>query len=121
MPNISPLQWIGIVILFNSTLLGGASQLGDLSLNPGTVKAILAVATMGNGFLGGLVTMFGSQGNMIKSAAAITGDDGRPAVRVSIGANASPAAAAVAVDAAQPNVGASTPDARAVLQNKAAS
>jgi len=57
--NITALQWIGIVILFNTTLLGGASQLGDLSLSPNVVKAILAVATLGNGFLGGLVTMFG--------------------------------------------------------------
>jgi hypothetical protein len=57
--NITALQWIGIIILFNTTLLGGASQLGDLSLSPGVVKAILAVATLGNGFLGGLVTMFG--------------------------------------------------------------
>lgn len=57
--NITTLQWIGIIILFNTTLLGGASQLGDLSLSPGIVKAILAVATLGNGFLGGLVTMFG--------------------------------------------------------------
>jgi hypothetical protein len=57
--TFTTLQWIGIIILFNSTLLGGASQLGDLSLTPGVVKAILAVATLGNGFLGGLVTMFG--------------------------------------------------------------
>lgn len=57
--SVTPLQWIGIVILFNTTLLGGASQLADLALGPHTVKAILAVATLGNGFLGGLVTMFG--------------------------------------------------------------
>lgn len=57
--NVTTLQWVGIVILFNTTLLGGASQLGDLSLSPGMVKSILALATLGNGFLGGLVTMFG--------------------------------------------------------------
>ena len=61
MPTITPLGWIGIIILFNSTLLGGASQLGDLALSAGVVKAILAVATLGNGFLGGLVTMFSTQ------------------------------------------------------------
>ena len=59
MRQVTTLQWLGIVILFNTTLLGGASQLGDLSLAPGTVKFILALATLGNGFLGGLVTMFG--------------------------------------------------------------
>lgn len=57
--DITTLQWIGIIILFNTTLLGAASQLGDLSLGPKAVKAILALATIGNGFLGGLVTMFG--------------------------------------------------------------
>jgi hypothetical protein len=62
--NVTALQWIGIIILFNTTLLGGASQLGDLSLGPHTVKAVLAIATLGNGFLGGLVTMFGGQSAM---------------------------------------------------------
>lgn len=57
--NITTLQWIGIVILFNTTLLGGAGQLADLALSVGMVKAVLAIATLGNGFLGGLVTMFG--------------------------------------------------------------
>lgn len=72
--NLTTLQWIGIVILFNSTLLGGASQLGDLSLSVGVVKAILAVATLGNGFLGGLVTMFGGlqrQKDAVGNAGAI--------------------------------------------------
>jgi hypothetical protein len=70
--NVTTLQWIGIIILFNSTLLGGASQLGDLSLTPGMVKGILAVATLGNGFLGGLVTMFGGM-QAQKDAVGATG------------------------------------------------
>jgi hypothetical protein len=57
--NITALQWLGIIILFNTTLLGSTSQLADLMLPAVAVKAILAVATIGNGFLGGLVTMFG--------------------------------------------------------------
>jgi hypothetical protein len=65
--NITIIQWFGIIILFNTTLLGGASQLGDLSLTAAAVKAILAVATLGNGFLGGLVTMFGGQGTQINN------------------------------------------------------
>ena len=121
--QISTLQWIGIVILFNTTLLGGASQLGDLSLSPGVVKAVLAVATLGNGFLGGLVTMFGGNAAQTRTVAAITGDDGKPAVRVNVNANAGPALAAVALDPAQKNVGAINADARAVLADtvKAAS
>lgn len=70
--DITTLQWIGIVILFNTTLLGGAGQLGDLSLTPWMVKAILAVATLGNGFLGGLVTMFGGM-QAQKDAVGATG------------------------------------------------
>lgn len=118
--NITALQWVGIIILFNSTLLGGASQLGDLSLSASAVKAILAVATMGNGFLGGLVTMFGGQGNMTKTVANFTGDDGQPAVRVLVKPNAGTSLAAVSVDPAQPNIGATTPEARNVLIVKAA-
>jgi hypothetical protein len=59
--EITALQWLGIIILFNTTLLGSASQLADLMLSAAVVKAILAVATIGNGFLGGLVTMFGGK------------------------------------------------------------
>jgi len=119
--NITTLQWIGIIILFNSTLLGGTSQLADLALSVVAIKAILAVATLGNGFLGGLVTMFGGQGNMTKTVANFTGDDGEPAVRVSVKPNAGTSLAAVAVDPQQPNIGAATPDARTVLIAKAAS
>jgi hypothetical protein len=70
--DVTTLQWLGIIILFNTTLLGGASQLGDLSLTPGVIKAILAVATLGNGFLGGLVTMFGGM-QAQKDAVGATG------------------------------------------------
>ncbi len=61
---ITPLQWLGVVILFNTTLIGGATQLPDLGLGTHAVKFVLALATLGNGFLGGLVTMFGGVGAM---------------------------------------------------------
>jgi hypothetical protein len=117
--NITAIQWMGIIILFNTTLLGGSSQLGDLLVSATVVKAVLAVATLGNGFLGGLVTMFGGQGNMVRSVAAMTGDDGQPAVRVNIRANAGSNLAAVAVDPTQPNVGAVDAATRATLQTTA--
>lgn len=72
--NITALQWLGIVILFNTTLLGSTSQLADLMLPATAVKAILAIATIGNGFLGGLVTMFGglqAQKDAVGKAGAI--------------------------------------------------
>ncbi len=59
--------------------------------------------------------MFGGQGNMTKTVANFTGDDGRPAVRVAVNANAGSTLAAVALDPAQKNVGAITPDVRAAL------
>lgn len=93
--DITALQWVGIVILFNTTLLGSASQLGDLSLTPGMVKAILAVATIGNGFLGGMVTMFGglqAQKNTVGASGAIVVTSSRSA------------------EAGNPNVVAATPE-----------
>lgn len=107
--NITTLQWIGIIILFNTTLLGSASQLGDLSLTPNMVKAILAFATLGNGFLGGLVTMFGGQGSMVATVSNFTGVE-----PLKINANASPALAAVAMDPAQDKVSPKASDIEAV-------
>lgn len=87
--DITTIQWIGIIILFNTTLIGGNSLLGDLALSPAAVKAVLAVATLGNGFLGGLVTMFGganyqtqnvlanpqAQGDVVKAVSKMPGID----------------------------------------------
>jgi hypothetical protein len=119
--NITTIQWMGIIILFNTILIGGASQLADLALSPAVIKAILAIATLGNGFLGGLTTMFGGQGNMVTSVASFTGEDGKPAVRVGVNANAGSTLAAVAVDPAQPNVGAASPEVREILKATAKS
>jgi hypothetical protein len=112
--NITPLGWMGVIILFNTTLIGGASQLGDLSLSPVVVKAILAAATLGNGFLGGLVTMFSTQTAMVNNVAAMPG-----VARISVNEQASPALAAVATDPAQPKVGPTSPDVRPTLVAKA--
>lgn len=97
--NITPLQWVGIIILFNSTLIGGASQLGHLSLSPNMVQAILAVATLGNGFLGGLVSMFGSQASMVQSVQQMDSVD-----RIVVNAQANHALAQLAVDPEQRKV-----------------
>lgn len=121
--NVSVLGWLGIIILFNSTLIGGASQLGDLSLSTGAVKAILAVATLGNGFLGGLVTMFSTSANMAKSI-----DQGTlvrtvldmPGVQhIDVNKNASPTLAQIAVDPMIDKI-APTPQATATVQATAA-
>jgi hypothetical protein len=108
--EVTLLQWVGVIILFNTTLLGGASQLGDLSLSAGMVKAILALATLGNGFLGGLVMMFGGSGTQISNVVAM-------GASIKANANATPALAQASVDPAQPNVGPATPDLRPTLQS----
>lgn len=112
--SITPIQWIGIIILFNTTVIGGASQLPDLGLGAGAVKAILALATLGNGFLGGLVTMFGGQAAMVKTVAAMPGVD-----RISVNASANTTLAQVATDPAQQKVGAASAATREVLKETA--
>lgn len=109
--NVTTLQWIGIIILFNSTLLGGASQLADLALSVVVVKAILAVATLGNGFLGGLVTMFGGQAAQLKTVAELPGVE---SIKVNAKANASLAQSAVSDDVALAKVSPTTEAASAV-------
>ncbi|MCC8968183.1 hypothetical protein H8A95_39240 [Bradyrhizobium sp. Pear76] len=73
--DLTLLQWIGIILLFNGTLIGGSNYLSDLFISGTAVKAIIAVASLGNIFLGGLVTMFSSQGSMVKTVAAMPGVD----------------------------------------------
>jgi hypothetical protein len=104
--SISALGWIGIVILFNSTLLGGASQLADLTLSVITIKIILAAATLANGFLGGLVIMFGGQGAQIKNVLAMPGVE-----RISVNSQANGTLATIAVDPNQSKI-APTPGAQ---------
>lgn len=101
--NVTALQWLGIIILFNTTLIGGSSQLADLALGPHTVKAVLAVATLGNGFLGGLVTMFGGA----QSLRDAVGKTGAVVITNAASANALPD---------NPNVIAATPALEAAVR-----
>lgn len=95
--DITTIQWFGIIILFNTTLLGGSSQLGDLLLSPIVVKAILALATLGNGFLGGLVTMFGG----LRTQADNVVDGG---ASIAVGPHAKTPLAIAAMDPAQSKI-----------------
>ena len=91
--GITPLGWIGIIILFNGTLIGGTNYLKDLFLSQIIVNAIVAFASLGNMFLGGLVTMFGSQGSIVKQVAAMPGVE-----PLKINASANHTLAAIAMD-----------------------
>ncbi len=67
--KITLLGWLGIIVLFNGTLIGGTNYLHDLLPNQ-AVTAIVAVAGLGNMFLGGLVTMFSTQASQTSNVMA---------------------------------------------------
>lgn len=117
--SITPLQWFGVVILFNSVLIGGTTQLAHLFIPEAGVQAIGAFCTLVNAFLGGLVTMFGrpmsmamsaDQATMVKAVAAMPGMD-----PLHVNARANSTLAALAVDPANAKIGPS-PGATAAVQ-----
>jgi len=118
--NLTPLQIIGIVLAINGALTGATAQLTDL-FGALVAKDIVSVASLGSAILGGIITAISGQASQIRNVAAIQGDDGRPAVRINVNANATPDLAAMAVDPKQPNVGATTPAVREVLKDTARS
>ena len=118
--NITQTQWIAFII-GGASFLGGAT--GQLTTLFGTMVAtdIASGCALVSGLAGVFLMATTGQVSQLKTVAAIQGDDGRPAVRVNVNANAGAGVAAVAVDAAQPNVGAATPEVQKILVAKAAS
>lgn len=96
--NITPLGWIGIILLLNGTLIGGVNYLHNL-FGEVTVQDIVSVAGLGNMFFGGLVTLFSSQGSLIKQVSNMTGVE-----PIQINAQASAAITKIATDPTVPNV-----------------
>lgn len=96
--SITPLQWVGIILMVNGVLSGSASQMTDL-LGPVWAAHVGSIAVMGSGICGGLITMFGGQGAMIRGVAAMPGVE---AIKVNSLANAT--LATIAVDQAQGKV-----------------
>ena len=89
-------------------------QLTDI-LGSGIAKSVVSVSGLVNSVLAAIVAVISGQSAIIKQVAAIQGDDGKAAVRINVNANAPAALASVAVDPAQPNIGAATPEARQTL------
>lgn len=112
--NLTIMQWIGIVLGINGLLTASAPQLTVL-FGAAAIPYIQALATLGSGALGVVIAVIGSPTSQLRNVANLVGDDGKPALRVNVNANASPAVAAVALDPAQKNVGAASPDVRAAL------
>lgn len=80
--NITALQWIGIVLIVNGVLTGSVNEMTDL-LGAVWAKHIVSLCVMGSGICGGLITMFGGQGAMIKNVAAMPGVE-----RITVNGNA---------------------------------
>lgn len=70
--NITPLQWLGIILIINGALIGSTAQLTDLF---GTVatKYIVSIASLGNSIVGGIITFLSGQGSLVKTVAAMPG------------------------------------------------
>lgn len=116
--NLTPLQIVGIILIINGALTGSVNELTDL-LGPVWSKHVVSICIIGSGICGGFVTMFGGQATQLKNIAGIVGDDGKPAVRINVNANAGAALASAAIDPTLANVGASTPEVRAILTETA--
>jgi hypothetical protein len=118
--NITQTQWVAFIIGSCSFLGSATGQLTMLFGANGAAYTASACALVA-GLAGVFLMATTGQAAMVQQVGAITGDDGKPAVRVNVGANAPAAVASVALDPSQKNVGAATPDVRAVLASKAAS
>lgn len=94
MKNITPLQWIGIVLIINGALTGSVNELTDL-FGAVWAKHVFSVCVIGSGICGGLVTMFGGQGAMVRNVAAMPGVEA-----IKVNANAGQALAQIAVSSA---------------------
>ncbi len=115
MLNLNGKQIIQIVGVLISVAMVSTAQLTDL-LGAPVAKTIVTIAGLLNMILQGITVSLTTQTAQLHDVAAMPGVD-----RITINANASPAAAAVATDKDQPKVGASSPEVRASLLNKVGS
>lgn len=93
--NLTLMQWVGIVIGLNSLLMGSTPQLTVL-FGQNSVPYIIAIATLGNGALGVVVAVIGSQSAQIKNVLAMPGVE-----KIDVNGQANPALATMAVDPTQ--------------------
>jgi hypothetical protein len=121
--RITPVQWLGIVVLFNGTVIGGAGYLKDMMIPAAIVTALTAFCAFANMFLGGLITMFGTPINMAKSAdqeTLIREVLSMPGVQnINVNAKANSTLATLAVDPTVAKIG-PTPEAANKVQQTAA-
>lgn len=90
--NLTPLQILGVIIVVNGALIGGAANLTDL-FGAHVSHIIVSVASLGNAIVGGIVTMFSGQGSMVRSVAAMPGVE-----TITVNSKANQTLAQIAVD-----------------------
>jgi hypothetical protein len=108
--NVTPLQWLGVVLVINGALIGSTAQLTDL-FGAMVTKDIVSVASLGNAVLGGIVTMLSGQGTQVRNVMAMPGIE-----KITVNSQANSTLAAIAVDDSQPKIEA-TPAAEARVVN----
>lgn len=112
--NITSKQWFQIISGINGGLITGAALLQTLFGQDLTIKIVAVLGIIGI-IINSIGTTFSGQGSLVRDVAAMTGSDGKPAVRVNINANAGPVLASAAIDPTLNNVGAATPQDRTIL------
>jgi hypothetical protein len=113
MMNLNGKQIIAIIGAVVSVLMVSTAQLTDL-LGPTLAKTIVTVAGLLNMLLQSVTVALTTQTAQIKDVAAMPGIE-----RITLNAQASQAAAAVAVDPGQQKVGGSTPQTQEILRSVA--
>ena len=98
MLNLTPLQWIGIVLVVNGAVIGSTAQLTDL-FGAHAAHLLISIASLGNSILGGLNMMFGGQGAQVKNVLAMPGVE-----KITVNSQVNSTLAAIAVDPAQEKI-----------------
>ncbi len=111
--NLTGKQILLIISAVLSALVAASAQLTDI-FGPTVAKEVISVVSLSNTVLTSIMVAITGQAQLVKDVASMPGIE-----RVSVNAQASPALAAVATDASQPKVGATTPDVRETLKDTA--
>ena len=112
--NLTGKQILAIVAAVVSALMLATTQLTDIFGAP-TAKTIVSTAALSNMILNSIIAALTGQANLVRDVAAMPGVD-----RISINTSANQVLASAATDAAQPKIGATTPEVREVLKQTAA-
>lgn len=93
--NMTPLQWLIILMSFNSAVVGATAQLNDL-FGAAIAHYIVSGVTFANTLLGAFMVPFGGQSAMVKNVLAMPGVE-----KLMVNGNANTTLATIAVD---PNI-----------------